>query len=125
MFPTGSPSARIGDGPRPNPEMTQDFNLWKHQVRHAIRGLSAFEPPVGRGFGAALHALYIESHFAEFMATQGWRQAGLGEEAAAVLRTLQTQLDAYDEPDTDLAVLSDPRWWAILGVALQAVALLG
>ncbi|MDO7849948.1 hypothetical protein Q5H92_26550 [Hymenobacter sp. M29] len=105
--------------------MTQDFSLWKHQVRQAIRGLSTFEPPFGQGFRAALHALYIESHFVEFMAAQGWRQAGLGEEAGAVLLNLQTQLNDYDEPDTDVAVLADPRWWAILGVVLQAAALLG
>ncbi|MBF9223016.1 hypothetical protein [Hymenobacter ruricola] len=118
-----APATRYS-GPRPNPEMTQDFTLWKHQVRRAIAGLCAFAPPAGPGFHAALQHLYAESHFAEFMAFQGWRQAGLTEEAGRALRTLQAQLDAYDEPDTDVAILADPCWWAILGRAVEAAAVL-
>jgi len=112
-------------GPRPNPEMTQDFTLWKHQVRLAIGALCAFAPPTGPGFRHALQDLYVEGHFTEFMAFQGWRQAGLSEAAGQALHNLQLQLDAYDEPDTDAAILADPHWWAILGLGLHAVALMG
>lgn len=114
-------------GPRPNPEMTQDFSLWKHQVRHAIEGLRAVKPrPLvpesmadNASFSTAMRTLYVGSHFAEFTAYDAWRQAGLDEATGEALKALQAQLDDYDEPDTDAAILADPTWWAILGLAIQ------
>ena len=122
-------------GPRPNPEMTQDFTLWKHQIRRAIEGLYA--PALCSGarspamesddatFHQAMHALYGESHFQEFLSCQAWRQAGLNEATGHALQALQQQLDAYDEPDSDAAIAGDPVWWAIQIQAQTAVALLG
>lgn len=119
-------------GPRPNPEMSQNFSLWKHQVRHALEGLCAVKPlppapePAGgnASFATAMHTLYVESHFAEFVSFDAWRQAGLDETTGTTLKLLQEQLDDYDEPDTDAAILADPTWWAILGLALQLTDLL-
>jgi hypothetical protein len=108
-----------------SPLLTHDFSLWKDQVRQAIDGLYSFAPPVGPGFHAALRRLYTECHFAEFIACQGWRRAGLDERSGAALQALQAQLDAYDEPDTDVAIWADPQWWGILGQAMQVAALLG
>jgi hypothetical protein len=119
------------DGPRPNPEMTQDFTLWRLQVRQAITGLCALDGRPGTvdrhdcpAFRRALEALYVESHFTEFMACQGWRQAGLSAATGQALYDLQAQLDTYDEPDTDAAIVADPGWWAVRGLAGFAVALL-
>ena len=128
-FP-GLPPQLCYAGPRPNEEMSQDFHLWKRQVRRAIASLCTFE--VGRGpdrltnagFHTAMHRLYVEGHFTDFLSYQAWRQAGVGETAGRALKELQRELDAYDEPDTDVAILADPTWWAIMGLALQVVDLL-
>lgn len=122
MSLAGSPPQTAYSGPRPNPDMTQDFSLWKYQVRQALAYLCDLSS--GPGFRAALLGLYVESHFAEFVAYQGWRQAGLDKATSQALQELQRQLDAYDEPDTDAAILADPRWWAIRGHGLQVIALL-
>ncbi|WP_460547216.1 hypothetical protein [Hymenobacter daeguensis] len=116
-------------GPRPNPEMTWDFRLWKHQVRLALGKLCALDFPRGAcgaeandaGFRAAIRELYVESHFTEFLACEAWRQAGLDETTGRALFALQHQLNAYDEPDTDAAIVADPAWWAILDLALPLV----
>jgi hypothetical protein len=121
------------EGPRPNPEMSQDFALWKRQIRVALDRLCALDFPRGvpqaqatdAGFRAVMHGLYMESHFAEFMACQAWRQAGLPPATGEALHTLQRHLDAYDEPATDAAILADPAWWAVLGQAALVVDLLG
>jgi len=111
--------------------MSQDFQLWKHQVRHALRSLctldfhrAAGEKGADAGFRSAMQALYVESHFTEFLACEAWRQAGLNEAAGQALQVLQHQLDAYDEPATDAAIVMDPSWWAIVGQAALVVTLL-
>ena len=121
------------EGPRPNPETSQDFIRWKHQLRRALRQLCALDfprdVPAGQatdaGFRAVMAGLYQESRFTEFMACQGWRQAGLANATGNALRTLQQQLDAYDEPETDAAIVADPAWWVILGQAMLVADLLG
>jgi hypothetical protein len=120
------------EGPRPNSEMSQNFLLWKHQVHVALVKLCALDFPRGvpaaeatdAGFRAAMQELYIESHFSEFLAGDAWRQAGLSQATGAALHTLQRQLDAYDEPSTDAAIVADPAWWAVLGQALLVIELL-
>jgi hypothetical protein len=119
-------------GLRPNLEMRQDFTLWKHQIRMALRRLGALDFPRGvpsqqatdAGFRTAMWGLYNESHFSEFLACQAWRQAGLSPATGAALLSLQQQLDAYDEPDTDVAIVADPAWWVVLGQILRVVDLL-
>ena len=119
-------------GPRPNPEMSQDFTLWKHQIRVALHQMCALDFPRGvpavqatdAGFRSIMEGLYQESHFNEFMACQAWRQAGLPNATGAALQVLQQQLDAYDEPETDMAIVADPAWWVILGQASLVVNLL-
>lgn len=106
--------------------------LWKHQIYTAVNQLCTFDFPRNvygpeaddAGFRAAMHGLYIESHFTEFLACQAWRQAGITEDTAEALNTLQHCLNAYDEPETDAAILADPAWWAILGQASRVVKLL-
>jgi hypothetical protein len=112
--------------------MSQDFTLWKHQIRVALNRLSTLDFPRGvpaqeatdAGFRTAMWQLYNESHFSEFLACQGWRQAGLSPATGDALRTLQQQLDAYDEPDTDAAIVADPAWWVVLGQIMRVVKLL-
>ena len=130
MF-SGLPPLLDYAGPRPNAEMSQDFRLWKHEVRRALRGLCALDfhrAPGGNdsdaGFRSAMQTLYGESHFTEFLACDAWRQAGLSEATGRALQQLQQQLNAYDEPATDAAIVTDPGWWAIVGQAALIVALL-
>ena len=128
---TGIASVRPDDGPRPNTDLMQDFKLWRHQVCQALQGLLTFDArraasgvSASAGFQVVLQVLYVESHFTEFLSYQAWRQAGLDEEAGHALNALRQQLDAYDEPDTDVAILADPMWWHILGQVTLVVALL-
>lgn len=112
--------------------MSQDFMLWKHQVYVALSQLCALDFPRGvhgaeandAGFRAVMQCLYNESHFTEFLACQAWRQAGLNETIGEALQTLQHCLNAYDEPETDAAILADPAWWVILGQASRVLKLL-
>jgi trimethylamine:corrinoid methyltransferase-like protein len=111
--------------------MSQDFSLWKCQIRTALNRLCAldFHQAVGAqdsdaSFRSAMHELYIESHFTEFLACDAWRQAGVSEATGQALQVLQHQLDAYDEPATDAAIVTDPNWWAIVGQAALVVTLL-
>jgi hypothetical protein len=119
------------EGPRPNLEMSQDFMLWKHQVRQALSRLCSldFHRTAGAtasdaGFRAALQGLYMDGHFTEFLACEAWRQAGVDEAGGHALQVLQRQLDAYDEPATDAAIMLDPEWWAIAGQAARVVTLM-
>ena len=131
MFPSLPPQLHYA-GPRPNSDMSRDFMLWKHQIRLALSRLCALDFPRGShgaeandaGFRAAIRQLYIESHFTEFLACEAWRQAGLEEPVGKALYTFQQCLNAYDEPETDAAIVADPAWWAILGQASQLVKLL-
>ena len=110
--------------------MTRDFSLWKRTVQQAIVGLYTFEvsddpaQPATAGFQTALGRLYGEGLFTEFLSYQAWRQAGLDDVASEALETLRRELDAYDEPDRDEAIMADPTWWAIMGLAMQVVDLL-
>jgi hypothetical protein len=111
--------------------MSQDFQLWKHQVRQALHELCALDFHRATGamssdaaFRSAMQALYIGSHFSEFLSCQAWRQAGVNETTSSALHALQRQLDAYDEPATDAAIVLDPNWWAIVGQAALVVTLL-
>jgi hypothetical protein len=112
--------------------MSQDFVLWKRQIRAALRQLCALDFPRGvsaaqatdAGFRAVMESLYQESGFTEFMACQAWRQAGLPKATGEAMQALQRQLDAYDEPETDVAIVADPAWWAILGQAIVVIELL-
>jgi hypothetical protein len=108
--------------------MSQNFSLWKYQIRNALNRLCAvdFHQAAGAqasdaGFRAAMQGLYIESHFTEFLACEAWRQAGLNDDAGKALQVLQHQLDTYDEPATDAAIVMDPGWWAIVGQAALVV----
>ena len=122
------------NGPRPIPDMTGDFSLWKSQICQAVRGLCDidFQPSTswreaianGSNFQQALQRLYVDSHFTEFLSWQAWRQAGLSTEAGTELLTLQQLLDAYDEPATDAGILLDPNWWVILSQAKKVIFLL-
>lgn len=131
-FPSLPPQLHYA-GPRPNLDMSQDFSLWKHQLRLAISQLCSLDFPRGvsqadatdAGFRAVMQELYSGSHFTEFLACEAWRQAGLDNAAGEALRTLQQSLNAYDEPATDAAIVADPAWWGILGHASLVVKLLG
>ena len=119
-------------GSRPSFDMSQDFILWRHQVRRAVGNLCTLdtqqnahkEEDTNNGFHAAMRTLYVESHFTEFLACQAWRQTGLDEAAGSALHLLQHQLDAYDEPDTDAAIIADPTWQSIQHQATIVVTLL-
>ena len=107
---------------------------WKAQVGQAIAGLSEIEYQLsgcvagedhnGAGFKQALDFLYAESHFPQFLSLEAWRQAGLTDRAGSELETLRQQIDAYDEPDSDTAMMADPAWGAILFQAHKALRLL-
>jgi hypothetical protein len=129
MTSPGFPAKLHYAGPRPNPEMSQDFTLWKSQIRLALGRLCALDFPRGvpaqeatnAGFHAVMQGLYGECHFTEFLSYQAWRQAGVDEPTGQVLQALQEDLDCYDEPDTDAAIVADPAWWAIVGQASEVV----
>jgi hypothetical protein len=75
--------------------MSQDFILWKHQVRLALRGLCTLDFPRGAhgtnandaDFRAAMRGLYVKSYFTKFLACEAWRQAGLSDSAGKALHT--------------------------------------
>lgn len=72
-----------------------------------------------------MRELYVESHFTEFLSCEAWRQAGVDKATGEALFALQQLLNAYDEPETDAAILADPAWWAIMGQASRLATLLG
>lgn len=118
--------ARYYEGPRPRMDMTGDFILWQQQVRRALQGLRR----VGRAgtgqalsFRQAMQALYGESHFSAFVNSRAWEQAGLGNKTGAALQQLQQQLDLFEEPDTDDALLIDPDWQRIMAQVVVVLLL--
>jgi hypothetical protein len=112
--------------------MLNEYTLWKQQLRQAIACLHnihflaapCWQEAEGPIFHLAMNHLYQECKFSAFLTLQAWRQAGLDAGACAELQTFKSMLDAYDEPDTDAAIMADQRWHAILQHATRAVALL-
>ena len=96
-----------------------NFILWKTQIVQAIEGLNTIGYQFAGGwydnanFRAAIQRLYVDANFSEFLSYQAWRQVGVGEALGNKLESLRHQLDLYDEPDSDAAVLADPIWQAI------------
>jgi len=91
--------------------MSDEYALWKLELRRAICNLCAIEfqqsgcwigaSSAGATFREAMSRLYDASQFVEFLTYQAWRQAGLDDAAGDELNELRLLLDAYDEPDTD------------------------
>ncbi|HEX8326625.1 MAG TPA: hypothetical protein VF629_03715 [Hymenobacter sp.] len=112
--------------------MSNEYALWKQDLRRAVGGLCDLLFPVGAGgagaaepsFLQALRYLYQECRFPAFVALEAWRQAGLNAAAGAELAAFMHRLDAYDEPDSDDALWADPRWLAIRRHAARVHALL-
>jgi hypothetical protein len=112
--------------------MLNEYTLWKQQLHQAIlclHHINALNSPCwqkteGPVFQHAMKHLYQECQFSNFLTLQAWRQAGLDTAASAELRTFKYMLDAYDEPETDAAVMADRRWQAILQHATRVAALL-
>lgn len=118
---------RYYEGPRPRLDMTSDFTLWRQQVRRALQAMRL----VGRAgsdhtpsFKQAMQALYADSQFSAFVNSRAWEQAGLGSKAGDALQQLQRQLDLFEEPATDDALLFDPDWQRILAQVVVVTLLL-
>ena len=118
---------RYYEGPRPRLDMTSDFILWQQQVRRALQAMRL----VGRtraghapSFKQAMQTLYSESQFSAFVNSHAWEQAGLGDKTGNALQQLQQQLDLFEEPDTDDALVFDPDWQRILAQVVVVTLLL-
>lgn len=112
--------------------MSEEYVLWKHDLRHALRHLcridaclrrdaSETESP-GERFRTAMNVLYLECRFEQFFALRAWEQAGLDQEAGQQLQTLKSLIDAFDEPDSDAAIVAHPQWHAIVQQSRQLEA---
>ena len=114
--------------------MLNEYALWKQELRRAIGCLREIEFKTsacwegaevsGSTFHRAINHLYQECKFPAFLSLQAWQQAGLDAKAGAELQAFKALLDAYDEPETDAAILADPHWHLILSHATRAEALL-
>lgn len=112
--------------------MLNEYTLWKQQLHQAIACLHhinllsspCWQQTQESVFQQAMNNLYQKCQFSDFLTLQAWRQAGLDAAADAELRTFKNMLDAYDEPETDAAILADQHWQAILQHATRATALL-
>jgi hypothetical protein len=114
--------------------MLNEYVLWKCELRRAIVCLQAVDFQAtacwlgagtgGTSFYQAMSHLYGDCKFPDFLALEAWRQAGLSPEAGKELQDFKNQLDAYDEPETDAAILADPLWHAILQAAARVADLL-
>ena len=112
--------------------MSNEYALWKQDLRRAIGCLReipfqasacwAGAEAAGSSFQRALNHLYQECQFPSFVALDAWRQAGLNAAAGAELVAFKHQLDAYDEPKSDAAIVTDPHWHAILDHAERVQA---
>jgi hypothetical protein len=106
------------------PAMLDEFARWKVDLSQALRHLYFIEFYLGRGdrgtesygarFRTAMHRLYHEGRFEQLFAVHTWQHAGLDEESAQLLQGLKALVDAFEEPDTDAAILADPGWHRIL-----------
>jgi hypothetical protein len=114
--------------------MLNEYILWKSELRRAIDCLRAIEfqnsacwegaKAGGASFHYAMTHLYGDCKFPDFLALEAWRQAGLSPQDGKALQDFKNHLDAYDEPETDAAILADPLWHAILKEAARIVSLL-
>jgi hypothetical protein len=104
--------------------MTQEYALWKHDLRQALHQLRYIDfylgsqreggESYGAEFREAMNVIYADCRFEGFFALRAWEQAGLDEEAGRQLHGLKELIDAFDEPDTDAAILAHPQWHRIL-----------
>lgn len=104
--------------------MSEEYALWKHDLRQALHHLCYIDfylgsghrgtEHYGAGFRAAMNVIYTDCRFEEMFALRAWEQAGLEEEAGRQLQWLKNLIDAFDEPDTDAAILAHPHWHRIL-----------
>lgn len=92
--------------------MTEDFTLWKSTILQLLRRVTTLCASDGPEptFGSLMQELYGDAQLAAFIKSKAWLQAGLSEEAGVELTHLQQQFDAFDEPDTTAALLTDPQW---------------
>lgn len=112
--------------------MYNEYALWKLDIHRALCHLLelhpghewALEMSEGELFREAMRLLYQDCKFAEFLSLRAWQQAGVSEEAGAQLQALKSQLDAYDEPDTNLGIFTDPAWQLILHKVQELVGVL-
>ncbi|HEX8329758.1 MAG TPA: hypothetical protein VF629_19635 [Hymenobacter sp.] len=113
--------------------MSNEYALWKLDIHRALchllelqpRNCWALEMSEGEPFREAMRLLYQDCKFAEFLSLRAWQQAGVSEEAGAQLQALKSQLDAYDEPDTNLGIFTDPGWHLILQKVQDLIGVLG
>lgn len=118
-------------GPRPRLDMTGDFRLWQQQVQEALGELRQFgrqESDTGGGpaisFSLAMRKLYGDSHFSAFISSRAWQQAGLDAQIGQELQKLEQQLNAFEEPDSDELLATDPIWQKILAQVAVVIGLL-
>jgi hypothetical protein len=75
-------------------------------------------------YSQALDALYKQARFVESLSYQAWQQVVLSADAGGELAALRAQIDAYDEPDTDVDIVCDPAQQGIVQHEKNAVVLL-
>ena len=119
------------EDPRPRPDITNDFSLWQEQVRLALQGLKhagSPTPPATEfpkiSFQQAMRELYGESYFSAFISSRAWQQAGLSEQAEQQLQQLEQLLNAFEEPESDDLLATNPEWQEILTQAETVATLL-
>jgi hypothetical protein len=119
------------EDPRPRPDITNDFSLWQEQVRLALQGLKhagSPTPPATQfpkiSFQQAMRELYGESYFSAFISSRAWQQAGLSEQAEQQLQQLEQLLNAFEEPESDDLLATNPEWQEILTQAETVATLL-
>jgi hypothetical protein len=130
-FADESPYTYYYEGPRPRPDITNDFSLWQEQVCLALQGLKHVGAPTPStadfpktSFQQAMRELYGKSYFSAFISSRAWQQAGLEEQAEQQLQQLEQLLNAFEEPESDDLLATNLAWQDILTQTEAVAALL-
>ncbi|MBC6608922.1 hypothetical protein H8B13_19025 [Hymenobacter sp. BT188] len=99
----------------------REYTFWKQQIYAALGDIAdpTYQHRVWLGTGSEVDSfsetycrLYDDAFFPKFLT---WEQhMGMSPASLQELQTLDRQIKAYAEPDTEAAILADPEWQAIV-----------
>ncbi|SFQ83429.1 hypothetical protein [Hymenobacter arizonensis] len=111
-----------------------DFTLWKRKVLDAIQDLAdlGYQKRAWLGGGEevasfveTVAALLDDSFFDQFLDEAPRSQTQLDDDSWAAMDQLRKLIYAYEEAETDDAILKDPKWHEVVKQAREVMSLVG